>query len=595
MSRTTTRLAAVALLTVCTADAQPPLGNEWIRFQKDNSHFDPALTNPSISSPNVETDLAWGDLDKNGFVDLVVVRKAAFSSGKRTNLLLMNFGGVLFDHSHFTSSSDIAGDLGFLTPTDDRDVVIVDVDNDGWDDLVTATSGAPVDAKWIAHPRVYRNLGSNGLGWLGFRFESVRTPQLFSFTNGTPQNPRFESVSAGDVTGDTFADLYFVDNNGSVGTDLDDRLLVNDGAGFFNDESMARMTSLMLLSIVGVSGAIADIDGDSAADIVKADAVPFPGFISVTYNDPSNVGSFQTFTKPHLFQPRGLAVGDLNNDGLDDLITSDNAADTYRYNLGNAGAGPVTWGPPTRYGSAGACATGGCGDEGAGGNVLVVDLDGDGWNDTLHADIDPTSTLAGTRRLHIYRNPGGAVGTEIILHEEQQFVSESDGWKGVVGMLRSDLLGTYDVAVFDIDKDGDNDLITSRTAGTDVWEQVVCQADLGFQGPGETSIVLCGIGFQTLGKNRLTIEGAPANATVFLLISVAGGADVPFAGGTLVSFSNNLPVSTLLFATDASGSFTVEVLTAGGGPFDLVIQGITPNSLQPQGFNVTNAVLVDLH
>ena len=55
----------------------------------------------SVSDINNEVDFTWGDVDQDGFVDLIVVRKEPFtSSGRRTNILLMNEGGVLQDRTN---------------------------------------------------------------------------------------------------------------------------------------------------------------------------------------------------------------------------------------------------------------------------------------------------------------------------------------------------------------------------------------------------------------------------------------------------------------------------------------------------------------
>jgi hypothetical protein len=107
------------------------------------------------------------------------------------------------------------------------------------------------------------------------------------------------------------------------------------------------------------------------------------------------------------------------------------------------------------------------GDDGFPGNTLIADLDDDGWNDVLIADFDVD--LPGCdRRAHIYRNPGGTIGSEITLRQEMQN-SGSGGWKGVVGMLVGDLEGTYDFGVLDLDNDGDLDVIMGRCSGTQAW------------------------------------------------------------------------------------------------------------------------------
>jgi hypothetical protein len=107
---------------------------------------DPAVTTEDEN----EKSFAWGDLDLDGDLDLVCVRKIPFSQyGPRRNVLLMNEGlaeghavdGVLVDRTaQLASASDVTGDRGMLAPTNDRDVVLADVDDDGWLDIVTAVT-----------------------------------------------------------------------------------------------------------------------------------------------------------------------------------------------------------------------------------------------------------------------------------------------------------------------------------------------------------------------------------------------------------------------------------------------------------------------
>lgn len=450
-------------------------GNEWLELVRNDGSL--AALPLDISDANHETDLAWGDLDQDGWIDLVVVRKEPFSTiGKRTNVLLMNEGGVLKDRTReFASASDVAGDSGFLTPTNDRDVVVVDVNNDGWLDVVTAITLSFDDPKYIGHPRVYVNLGETGGGWQGLRYEEARFPQLLHFGTGLPVNPVFCSVAAGDVDADGFADLYFSHYDFSFSgvfggeipfvldpdLDLDDRLLLNDGNGYFSDESQASMTAQMLFSRFGLSGVIADINGDGYNDVLKNTALVGPYYVAACYNDPNNPGQFNIFDDFHDLQPYHIAVGDLNQDGRLDVAFGDDNQDRYRYNLGNDPLGRVIWGPAKTFDFLAG------GDDGFVGDNLIVDLNDDGWAEVLMADVD-TDEPGYNRRLHVYHNPGGAIGEEITLREEREQAA-GGGWLGAVGLMEADLKGTHDVGVFDLENDGDKDLVISRKDGTFVW------------------------------------------------------------------------------------------------------------------------------
>ncbi|MFT5049719.1 MAG: hypothetical protein ACI8QZ_001112 [Chlamydiales bacterium] len=459
MSRVLTSTALIALLPA--TGLALPVG-DWVSFTKETGRL--GVPSNAVSNGSTEIDFAWADLDQDGWTDLVVVRKEPVTSaGKRTNILLMNDCGILRDETAaFASASLTPGDNGFMTPTNDRDVTIADLDNDGWLDFVTATTLSDSDSKLIGHPRVYMNLGNDGSGaWLGMRHEDARIPQLL--VGGVPTNPRFCSVAIGDLTDDGFADLYFgdYDSGPQPHADMNDRLLINDGTGNFTDESNMRMSAVMLQSAFGMASIIEDMNLDGYNDVVKDTALNAPQLVRAIYNDPGNPGFFSIFEDFHAEQPYHTNVGDLNNDGRPDLVMTDDAADRYRYNLATDGLGRVDWGPAKTFQF-----EGGGGDDGFGGNNLIVDLDLDGWEDVIIADVDVD--IAGcSRRTHIYHNPAGAIGSQITLIEQRG--PAGDPWRGVGGMVPSDLTGTHDVAVFDVNNDGFPDMVFGRCIGTFVW------------------------------------------------------------------------------------------------------------------------------
>ena len=590
MPRIPTLSLVVSLSLATTADAQ--LDQTWVRYQKDAS----ALSAGTISDVSNETDLAWGDLDQDGYVDLVVVRKEPFTSvGKRTNVLLMNVGGVLTDRTAaFATAADVPGDQGFLTPTNDRDVVLADFDQDGLLDVVTATTISDGDPKHVGHPRIYRNLGHDVAGWRGLRFEDARIPQLLHFGTGQPENPRFCSVAAGDVTGDEYPDLYFgdYDSSGAGGsqqsgnTDMNDRLLVNDGAGYFTDQSQARMTAQMLDSAFGTSVAIVDLNMDGLGDVLKDTALNAPQYVAASYNDPQNPGTFLAFDAFHTFAPYHMSAGDLNNDGRPDVVVTDDANDRYRLNVSTDPLGRVNWASARTFDFLVG------GDDGFGSNNLIADLDGDGWNDVLITDVDVD--IGGyDRRLHIYHNRGGTPGTtNLTLREERQ--SSGGGWVGVVGMQTSDMRGTHDVAVFDVDNDCDNDLVVSRRDGTDVWLNQanpatcdrICQAKVGF-GDGQHHLSVCGGDLSSGQDAVMTLEGAPAGSSAIVFAGLA------FAPTPVFELNGSLvPVPWLLAVTVPTGSGTVALPVPGGnGPLTLYAQCAVATGAT---YGLSNAVRIEL-
>ncbi len=436
--------AAGAAILASAASAQ---SINWASFSLDNSRLNSAA---SVGlSDTEEKDYAYADFDQDGYIDLISVRKQPYTTtGRRNNVLFMNEGGTLVDRtSQYAVASDVPGDQGFLTATNDRDVAIGDLNNDGWLDFVTATTFTPNQAKTLSHPRVYMNLGEVGGVWQGFVHEEARIPSWGTY-------PNMCGVAIGDVTGDGFAELYFSHYEQEADVDLNDRLLINDGTGYFTDESSARMTSAMRGSSFGTSAVMDDMNGDGAIDVISVSGSGATGGLtrsSIAYNNSNNEGFFNLLQIPYDGAPYHVATGDLNADGLRDMILSDDADDRYLLNQGNDAFGRVQWGPAQTFAT----------DDGFGSNNYIIDIDGDGFDEAIICDVDVDIPGCG-RRLHIYHNRGTVAGSSVQLREERQGSNY-----GAMGLPQ--LAGVHDVAIFDIDNDGDKDMVVGRCNGTRVY------------------------------------------------------------------------------------------------------------------------------
>ena len=435
MIRVLVSLPALALLA-------PAAAGQWVVFTEDPSRLDAPA---DVGAADVEEkDYAWGDVDRDGDTDLVVVRKQPWTTtGRRTNVLLLNEDGVLTDRTaDFATASDVADDQGFLTPTNDRDVVLVDVDGDEWLDIVTAVALTDNDAKHLSHPRVYMNLGEIDGVWQGFRYEDDRIPLMHP-----EAGPRFASVAAGDVTGDGAPDLHFsdYDDGGPQIFDYNDRLLINDGTGHFNDETTLRLTAEMYTSDFGIANAIADMNDDGVNDIVRLTSNSVPYHIGIAYNNPDNEGFFNLYEGVYSLAPYEMAVGELNGDGRLDIVAIDDGTDRYLLNQGNDPEGKadfLTFAFPLQTSILHA------------GNVVIHDFDQDGWNDVIIADADVT--LAGCNdRAFLLHNQGDP--PDVTFEEEGEVIP--------FGMLS----GVHDVAAFDLDGNGWTDLVIGRCTGTEIW------------------------------------------------------------------------------------------------------------------------------
>ncbi len=569
--------ALIALAAGSQAYAQS-FDNRWLELVEDTAQTGVV----GLSSTSIEVDFAYGDLDGDGWIDLAVARKQPVStSGKRTNVLLMNESGILTDRSStLASTSDVPGDMGFLTATNDGDIALVDVDGDGLLDAVTAPRLSASDPKHIGHPRIYRNLGFTGGTWNGFGHEDARIPQLFTL-GGSPGNPNFTTVAGGDLNGDGSADLYFGDaTGGAVANDYGDRLLTNGGTGFFTDSTMGALTSSQANIRFATKVDIADVNLDNTLDIIQDGG--FNRGIFTQLNPPATPGTGFGQFSVDTASAYNFALGDLNNDGRLDIAISSNGNDGFRINQSTAPNGSINWSSKVTYDFLQN------GDDGFGGQAQVIDMDLDGFADTLVCDVD--ADLAGfSRRFHMYHNLGTTVGGTPTLLEERE-LNTGGGWLGAVGLLSPDMRGSFDVAAFDIDNDGDPDMVLgTSSAGTKVWKNQTakCQTDLGFSGPGALELSICGLPLSAGNSTPLEISNGPAFAITYLAIGQFNN-PTPLFGGTVVP----VPTSNLILLTlGGSGSATIPVDGSLAPPGTTrYVQAAAIDVTQPQLVQLSNAV-----
>lgn len=566
--------------------------DRWLGFEPV-----PGGVDSSLSDAQNEVDLAAGDLDGDGAPDVVAVRCRPFLAfGPRTNLLLMNEGGVLVDRSAtLATASEVPGDQGFLTPTQDRDVAIADLDGDGWAEVVTSPALWQVGAaKAISHPRVYHNEGGAG-AWAGLRYEDARIPTLIA-SGGQPGAVNFNEVLCGDLNLDGALDLYFVDHDSwlsgyaeSTALDLQDVLLFNDGNGFFADVSATIANPAALDSQYNTTGALADFDLDGREDVLIDRAFPGIDEQLILFNDGPLPGDFGTQQDASLSATYFLDAGDLNQDGRPDLVYGRDFTDSYSFNLGNAPGGGVLFSPFQTFDFLAD------GDDGFAGQIHIDDLDGDGWSDALICDVDLVLS-GGLQRLHIYHNRGGTPGsTDIVMREERENASSGPGdWIGAWGLSETDLQETYDLALFDLEGDGDLDLLLGRNAGMSLWrnvppEPITCQQDLGGAFPGGATLSMCGDALASGGSADLELTGLPLAAPTFLVFGFNQGA-LPLFGGTLVPF----PAALVVQATaNIFGQVQLPGIPGGGGPTTLYAQAAYVDVSLPLLVGFSNALRIE--
>jgi hypothetical protein len=522
-------------------------GQDWVNFTDQTATR--LVADPAVGSDDrEEKDYAVGDVDRDGWDDVIVVRKRPFTvAGPRRNVLLMNENGVLTDRT-----AQFAPD--FLDETDDRNVALADVDGDGWLDIITSGT-------FGEQPRILMNLGELGGVWQGFRYEPGRLPIL---TSPTGQGPKFCGLGVGDVTGNGRPDLYFTD----YANDMEDRLLINDGTGYFTDQTATRLTSAMVLSAFGVDAHIVDVNGNGSNDIIKVNATGSVGGsgsprVSVLYND--GTGHFTTWDHPYTSAGYMVATADFTQDGRLDLFVVDDGQDRYLVNTGNNGVGhaqftshQVTFSPRTT---------------GFGGNVQFADLDNDGILDVVVADAD-TDIPGCDRRLALLQGQG----TPPSIHYTDPLWNASP----LRPWMRQ---GTFDVAVLDIDRDGVLDLVVgycnpptgSYSGGTKIFMGVnpnllVAPGSVAF-GPRLVGTVSEPVAVTLSNPGIVAIEVTAVTAPAEPFAAVGGScAAAPF------SLEPGLECTIeYAFAPTAGGSFeaALEITSsAPGSPDGISLEGV---------------------
>lgn len=184
----------------------------------------------------------------------------------------------------------------------------------------------------------------------------------------------------------------------------------------------------------------------------------------------------------------------------------------------------------------------------------------------------------------------GLDGTSIV------WTSNVDGFlaNGRLTTVTDLSVGTHVLTVRAIDSGGlqatDSVTINILDRGLPQTDPTVCQADLGFGGPGSATLSVCGGNLSSGTTAELLVSGAMANQPTFVFFGFSANA-TSFMGGTLLP----IPVAlTISGSTNAVGELKIPAIPGGGGPFSVFAQAIYVDSSLGQGVGITNAVRINI-
>lgn len=319
----------------------PNYGQSRLLLNQGDGRFADATEGSGLVDDRWSSSATFLDYDRDGLLDLFVANyvdytrathKPCYSTrGERdycgplahkpyVDRLYRNLGGGRFeDVSEATGIAAHAGaGLG---------VIAADFNRDGWVDIYVANDGMD-NVLWI-------NRG-------GERFENEALVSGTAF-NAEGAAEASMGVIAEDLDEDQDWDIFLTHLNGEHNT-----LYVNDGQGLFEDQSVASGLAAPSYAFTGFGVGSLDYDGDGRVDLfvsngaVRTEALQ-AGTVLPSEDDPLahfrqtkqlfwNAGGmrFEDATPaggPALALPeigRGLAVGDLDEDGAPDLVLANN-------------------------------------------------------------------------------------------------------------------------------------------------------------------------------------------------------------------------------------------------------------------------------
>ncbi len=281
-------------------------GYATVRLGTGNGSFGSATS--FTTDTLVSNTLSLSDLNGDGILDLITAGQDSGGFGTATIRLGSGNGSFGSAISYMTEARETRG------------LSIADINGDGILDLVTA--GRDYAANGIATVRLGTGSGS------------------FSASSSYVNEAGISySVSLGDLNGDGILDLVTAGQGGAIG-----RATIRLGTG---SGSFGSAVSYVAENSITFALNLGDVNGDGILDLVTAGQSTGPPLGYATIRLGNGNGSFGSATSyaSEYFYSNSLKLGDLNGDGVLDLVTagygSSNGYSTVRLSNTKDGSSPL--------------------------------------------------------------------------------------------------------------------------------------------------------------------------------------------------------------------------------------------------------------
>ena len=283
--------------------------NSLLRNNGDAT-FEDVTEEAGLLTPSPTQTAGWGDYDNDGWVDLFIGNEPSRRGRKPSQLFHNNGNGTFSDIAELADAAVV----GFV-----KGVVWGDIDNDGRLDLYIS--------RLFASNVLLRNTGPDVSGQWTFTdasHEAGVTEPIESFPTWIwdYDNDGWEDIFVSGYSGsnaDVAAEYLGLPHGGEI-----PRLYRNNGDGTFSDVTVAAGLDRVMLSM---GANVGDLDNDGFLDFyVGTGDMDFWSLMPNRMFRNVSGASFQEVTTSggfgHIHKGHGIAFGDLDNDGDQDIYAN---------------------------------------------------------------------------------------------------------------------------------------------------------------------------------------------------------------------------------------------------------------------------------